>query len=86
MGSRRCESAGGSYCRAEGLEVPTLSMRYFMAQDFAKAAASGMRLAVVTEPALIDAKKFGVTALANQGLRADVFLTEPEAVAWLLAK
>jgi hypothetical protein len=68
-----------------GIEVPTLSRRYFMAQQFAQAAAPGMKLVLVAQPALIDPEKFGVTAAANAGLRANIFPTESEAVAWLLA-
>jgi hypothetical protein len=68
-----------------GIEVPAFSRRYFMAQEFAKAAAQGMRLVLVADQSLIDPQKFGVTASANAGLRANVFPTEAEAIAWLLA-
>ena len=69
-----------------GIKVPALIQRYHMAENLAKASVPGMRLVMVAEPSLIDAHKFGATAALNRGLRANVFPTESEAFAWLLAK
>lgn len=69
-----------------GLKVPDVAQRYFMARKFSAAAGPGFKLVIVAVPAMIDPQKFGVTAMANDGVKANVFPTEAEAVAWLTAK
>ena len=40
-------------------------------------------MAVVAPSELIDAEKFGVTVARNNGLLADIFTSEQEALLWL---
>ena len=68
-----------------GYAVPTLDDRYWMAQDWAHAAQGRVIVAVVALPEFIDAKKFGVKAAADAGLKGDVFTKTAHAEAWLLA-
>src|SRR5262245_48007187 len=66
------------------LPSPSVSERYEFAKEWAEAAESSIRIAVVARPELIDHEKFGVTVARNRGLIADVFTSEEEALAWLL--
>ena len=68
-----------------GIVMPTVTDRYFAVKEFAASADHGTKFVLVIEPALIDPKKFGVTAAMNQGLDANVFPTESEAIAWLIS-
>jgi hypothetical protein len=67
-----------------GIAVPTVTDRYYMAQEWADAAMGTVKLALVTRPELIDPEKFGMTVAYNMGLRANVFSSEEEALIWLL--
>jgi hypothetical protein len=66
------------------LPSPSVSERYEFAKEWAEAAESSIRVAVVARPQLIDHEKFGVTVARNRGLIADVFTSEEQALAWLL--
>ncbi len=66
-----------------GYKPPRIGMRYFLANELAAAAGGALRVALVTRPEMIDPWKFGVTAAANAGLIAEVFVREDEALAWL---
>ena len=44
----------------------------------------GLHLAIIARPELIDPNHFGVTVASNRGLSANVFTSEPDAIAWLL--
>jgi hypothetical protein len=39
---------------------------------------------MITREEMVDPEKFGITAASDAGLRADVFTSESEALAWLL--
>jgi hypothetical protein len=66
-----------------GFPHPTTSERYFMAEQWA-ARSRGLRLAVVARSEIIDPPRFGTMVARNRGLFAQVFDSEPEAIAWLL--
>ncbi|HEU0175155.1 MAG TPA: hypothetical protein VFV58_12920 [Blastocatellia bacterium] len=66
-----------------GFKPPGVAMRYFFIQDWARAAAGSVRVALVSRPELIDHQKFGATVAANRGFTADAFLTEQDALTWL---
>jgi hypothetical protein len=66
-----------------GFDSPSLSERYFLAEEWAYAADGTLHVALVVHPEMIDPKKFGVTVARNRGMVADVFAVEVEAVAWL---
>jgi len=67
----------------EGFDPPGIGMRHFMARQWATTAGGAVRIAVVARPEMLDPHKFGVTVAANFGTRADVFVSESEALAWL---
>ena len=66
-----------------GFPSPTLPQRYFMVRGWAKTTQGLVQVVMVARPELIDPEKFGITVARNAGLRADVYPTEPEALAWL---
>ena len=66
-----------------GFPSPTLPQRYFIVRGWARTAQGLVQVAMVIRPEMIDPEKFGMTVAHNAGLKADVYPTEPEAVAWL---
>jgi len=66
-----------------GFPSPGTFQRFTMANRWASIS-HGLRLAVIARPELIDPNRFGVTVASNRGLFANVFTSEPEAIAWLL--
>jgi hypothetical protein len=66
-----------------GYASPSLSMRLAMMREWADAAAGYVRVVMVCRPEFIDPNKFGITMAANFGMRAEVFSTEDEALAWM---
>ena len=66
-----------------GFEPPDIVTRYFFVREWARAADRVVRIAMVARPEMIDPQKFGVTVAANNGLIADVFESEKDALAWL---
>lgn len=73
-----------SRLRADPQQSIGLGDRFFVTREWA-AAGAGMRLAMVLPPKRIDPQKFGVTVAKNVGLSANVFTSEAQARAWLLA-
>jgi hypothetical protein len=71
--------------KLSGFEPPTTLDRFTLGGQAARAGRSTVKVAMVAKPEMIDPKKFGVTVAKNRGLNADVFTTEAEALAWLLA-
>jgi hypothetical protein len=55
-----------------------------VAQAFAQAARSAVKLALVVRPEMMDPDKFEVTVAKNRWLVGDVFDSEKDALAWLL--
>jgi len=69
-----------------GFPSPSLPQRYFMVRGWATTAQGLVRVAMVARPEMIDPEKFGITVARNAGLTAEVYPTEPEAVAWLQSR
>ena len=67
-----------------GFEPPGTWERFWLATQFAEAARSAVKVALVTRAEMIDPQRFGVTVARNRGLLAQVFTSEGEAWAWLL--
>ena len=68
-----------------GHKSPDAVERFNVAQAFTAAARSEVRLAMVVRPEMMDPGKFEVTVATNRGLIGNVFDSEKEALAWLLA-
>jgi hypothetical protein len=66
-----------------GFDPPSIAARYFLVHEWARAAGGIVRVAVVARPEMVDPQRFGVTVAANLGFEADVFTSEPDALAWL---
>jgi len=69
-----------------GHESPDTLERFSVAQAFAKAALSAVKLAMVVRPEMMDPGKFEVTVAMNRGLIGNVFDSEKDALAWLLER
>jgi hypothetical protein len=68
------------------LGPPTLEDRFWMVEGWAQASGGMVIVAMVSPPKLIHPQKFGVRVAADFGLKGDVFTSESEALAWLLAQ
>ena len=67
-----------------GHASPDTLERYNVAQAFAEAARSVVKVALVIRPELMDPNKFEVTVARNRALVGNVFDSEKDALAWLL--
>ena len=67
-----------------GHKSPGTLERFNVAQAFAAAAQSQVKLAMVVRTEMMDPDKFEVTVAKNRGLTGNVFDSEKEALAWLL--
>ena len=67
-----------------GHASPDTLERYNVAQAFAEAARSVVKLAMVVRPEMMDPDKFEVTVAKNRWLVGNVFDSEKDALAWLL--
>jgi hypothetical protein len=67
-----------------GHASPDTLERYSVAQAFAEAARSAVKLAMVVRPEMMDPNKFEVTVARNRWLVGNVFDSEKDALAWLL--
>jgi hypothetical protein len=71
--------------RLTGLTPPLTWDRFRMAERFARAARGAyIKVVLIALPEMLDPRRLGVTVARNRGLFANVFTSEPEAVAWLL--
>src|SRR5688572_73180 len=66
-----------------GFEPPDLALRYLIIHEWARAAGSSVRVAIVVIPEMIDQQKFGNIVAANIGFVAEAFTTEKDALTWL---
>jgi len=66
-----------------GFPSPSLVTRCQLVKDGAQASAGVVRVAMVVRPEIMDPQKIGVLVGRHVGLVCNVFLTEPEAVAWI---
>jgi len=67
-----------------GFPSPSLAERYFFVREWSRVAQGFVRVVLVVRAELIDPEKFGMTVARNFGMKANVFPTETEALAWLL--
>jgi len=69
-----------------GHSRPDTLERYTVAEAFAKAASSTvkLRMGMIVRPELMDPDKFEVMVAMNRGLIGNVFDSEKDALAWLL--
>jgi hypothetical protein len=67
-----------------GHKSPDTLERYYVAQAFAEAARSEVKVAMVVRPELMDPNKFEVTVAKNRWMVGNVFDSEKDAMAWLL--
>jgi len=67
-----------------GHTSPGTLERYNVAQAFAEAARSQVKMAMVVRPEMMDPDKFEVTVARNRWLVGNVFDSEKDALAWLL--
>jgi hypothetical protein len=67
-----------------GHASPDTLERFNVAQAFAIAASSAVKLAMVVRPELMDPDKFEVMVATNRGMLGNVFDSEKDALAWLL--
>jgi hypothetical protein len=63
---------------------PTTFERFTWAEAFAKAALTKVKVAMVVRPEFMDPELFEVTVARNRGLFGNVFVSEKDAMAWLL--
>jgi len=68
-----------------GFPSPSVPDRYFISREWAREAKSRVKVAVVLQRYMIDPERFGVQVAINLGMRANVFDSRPEALAWLLS-
>ena len=86
-----------TYCRKQGIrnllidttgwtghKSPSTFERFNVAQAFAEAARSAIKMAMVIRPEMMDRDKFEVMVAANRGMVGNVFDSEKAALAWLL--
>ena len=69
-----------------GFSPPSIFARHALAVKWAESAGSGLIVAMVARPELIDPEKIGVLMAQNRGATGDVFATEAAALAWLDAR
>jgi hypothetical protein len=69
-----------------GFPPPSIFARHALAVKWAESAGSGLLVALVARPELIDPQKIGVLMAQNRGVSGDVFHTEAAALAWLEAR
>jgi hypothetical protein len=72
-------------CDLSGFPSPSLADRYFISRGWAAIASGQVELAVAMQPHLIDPDRFGVMVATNEGMRANVFSSQIEALEWLLS-
>jgi hypothetical protein len=67
-----------------GFASPSIFGRHALAVKWAEVVGgSGLHVAIVVRPELIDPEKIGVVMAQNRGVSGDVFATEAAALAWL---
>lgn len=69
-----------------GFPLPSIFARHALAVRWAEAAGSGLHVAMVARPEMIDPEKIGVLMAQNRGVSGDVFTSEVAALAWLDAR
>jgi hypothetical protein len=60
--------------------------RFQIAETWAKEASAAIIAAIVAREDQIDPHRFGLTVARNRGLHGEIFTSETDALAWLLAQ
>jgi hypothetical protein len=68
-----------------GYPPPSTLERFQLGKECAVAAQGVVAVALVAPAEMIDPQRFGVTVARNRNMLVDVFTTETDALAWLLA-
>jgi hypothetical protein len=71
-----------------GFEPPGVVLRYFLVQEWARAAGRSVCVALVTRPEIVDSeradpRKIGTIIATEIKFTADIFTTEEDALNWL---
>jgi len=69
----------------EGIDVPEIGHRYWLSSEIAMSAKGAVKIVMIARPEFIDPQKIGVTIAANRNLNLNIFYSEADALAWLLA-
>jgi hypothetical protein len=68
-----------------GVKPPSMIERYGIVSQWAMVT-KGIKIAFVTRPEMLEPTKFGITVAANRGLQINGFISETEALVWLLGQ
>jgi hypothetical protein len=68
-----------------GFPSPSVADRYFITRGFAAASNNQVEVSFVLQQHIIDPDRFGIVVATNLGMRANVFSSPAEALAWLLS-
>lgn len=66
-----------------GVEPPSVEMRFWLMDEWARAGRGAVRLALVTRPEFMSEDRFGVAFGMNQGFISGLFETRERALDWL---
>jgi hypothetical protein len=84
------------YCRENGIRrllIDTTNLtgfglgtpeRFMAGAQLARDAMAAVKIAFVMKPELLDPQRFGIMVARNRGMFSNAFLTEAEALKWLL--
>ncbi len=67
----------------EGVEVPSVDMRLWLMDEWAKAGRGSVRVALVLRPEFESEERFGIAFGLNQGFVSNSFTTRERALEWL---
>ncbi|HEX7369464.1 MAG TPA: hypothetical protein VF284_04180 [Rhodanobacteraceae bacterium] len=67
-----------------GVTPPTVEMRFWLMDEWARAGRGHVRVAIVTRPEFMSEDRFGIAFGMNQGFISNLFETRKQALAWLL--
>ena len=71
--------------RLTGFPSPSVADRYWIVRQWATDSQNRVEVAFALQRYLIDPDRFGIQVAVNLGMRADVFESRAEALAWLLS-
>lgn len=69
--------------RITGVKPPSVEMRFWLMDEWAKAGRGAVRLALVTRPEFMSEDRFGIAFGMNRGFISNLFETRQQALEWL---
>jgi len=80
--------SGSRLTNLEGFEPPSVTLRYFLIHEWARAAGRSVCVALVTKPEMVDSeranpRKIGTIIATEIEFTDDIFTTEEDALRWL---